>query len=68
MPAGSTYSSPSGPWRLAAQAVMDRAAGLAGPRDYATARLAEHLEREMARAPRLRPEQIAAIRAIVAGG
>ena len=68
MTAGSTCDSPSGPWRLAARAVTDQAAGLAGPWDYATGRLAGHLEREMARAPRLRPEQVAAIRAVVAGG
>lgn len=67
------HPSPVSTLRVNASLQIARAvrAGLApdaaAQQDYATLRLAELVERELAKGPRLRAEQVAALRAIVSG-
>lgn len=67
-----TPSPQATPWRLGAQVVMARTAKdspgrlAAARQDYQTARIAELIERELAKVS-LRAEQLEAIRAIIGG-
>jgi hypothetical protein len=51
--------------RLLKAGDADSADLTAAQQDYAAARIAELVEREMAKAPPLRPEQVAALRAVI---